>query len=244
MESGSNTTDMMNTQESPINQLDLQLGDIIELVSPTNSEYHETSNYIHYIDNTQIHITNITSLKEHQLNLTEDGTFTDESIQQVVLFSRSDEKGYARQHQLLPKAWVNIHFGGEVPVIITGQIGNLEEDMIEVITYPELKTIYIDFRYQGIPLDVPIDKIVIREKPASIKSTGSLALMKQAADEGTQYTEPEEELVIESTDMEEYIAHIPEGKEEDKNIKTVLHQNQLDHKYIDYYHKKQLTHYL
>jgi len=228
MESGSNTTDMMNTQESPINQLDLQLGDIIELVSPTNSEYHETSNYIHYIDNTQIHITNITSLKEHQLNLTENGTFTDESIQQVVLFSRSDEKGYARQHQLLPKAWVNIHFGGEVPVIITGQIGNLEEDMIEVITYPELKTIYIDFRYQGIPLDVPIDKIVIREKPASIKSTGSLALMKQAVVEGTQYTEPEEELVIESTDMEEYIAHIPEGKEEDKNIKTVLHELYTD----------------
>jgi len=31
MESGSNTTDMMNTQESPINQLDLQLGDIVNI---------------------------------------------------------------------------------------------------------------------------------------------------------------------------------------------------------------------
>lgn len=225
MESESNT---IHTMESPINQINLQLGDIIEIVSPTNSEYHETTNYIHYIDDKQIHVTNVTSLKEHQLNLSEEGTFTDESIQQVILLNRSDEKGYARQNQLLPKTWVNVHFGGEVPTIFTGQIGNLEEDMIEIITYPELKTIYIDFKYQGIPLDIPIEKIIIREKPATLKSTGSLALMKQAAIEGNEYIEPEEQVVIESTDMEEYIAHIPEGKKEDENIKTVLHDLYTD----------------
>lgn len=228
MESESNTTDIMNTHESPINQINLQLGDIIEIVSPTNGEYHETTNYIHYIDENQIHITNVTSLKEHQLNLTEDGMFTDESIQQIILLNRSDEKGYARQHQLMPKVWINVHFGGEVPAIFTGQISNLEEDMIEIITYPELKTIYVDFKYQGIPLDIPIDKIIIREKPASIKSSGSLALMKQSAEEGSEFVEPEDEIIIEETDTEMYISHIPEGKKEDENMKTVLHDLYTD----------------
>ena len=106
-DNNANQETMVNSQFQNIH---LQYGDIIEIVSPANEEYHETTNYIHYIDNKQIRLTNVTSLKERQLNFTEDGLLTDESIQQIILISRSDEKGYASQHNLLPNTWINIFF--------------------------------------------------------------------------------------------------------------------------------------
>ena len=42
----------------------LELGDVIEIVSPANSEYHETTNYIQFIDNTQIKLLNVATLNE------------------------------------------------------------------------------------------------------------------------------------------------------------------------------------
>ena len=211
-----------------IDDLELQLGDIIELVSPTNEEYHETTNYIHYIDSKQILLTNVSSIKQFQLNINESRRFTDESITQVILLSRSDEKGYARQQHLLPNTWINIYFGGELPTIITGQISNLEEDMIEVITYPEMRTIYIDFKYQGIPQDIPIDKILIREKPANFKKVGTLAMMKDAILNDEEYVEPNEQAEIEFTDMGESISKIPENKEEQENIRKQLQDMYVD----------------
>ena len=74
--------------------------------------------------------------EQHQLK--------DESIQSIHLLSRSEEKGYAKQHNLVPSTWIDIHFGGDVPVIITGEITNLEEDMIEITTFPAMEVIYID----------------------------------------------------------------------------------------------------
>ena len=144
--------------------IDLDLGDIIEIISPQNPEYHETTNYIDYIDDKVILLTNVGSLISFKLNRKSDGSFSDESIEQIILLSRTEEKGYARQHNLLPNTWIDVHFSGEMPLIITGQISNLEEDMIEIITYPDMDTIYIDFKYKGIPLDIPIEKFVISEK--------------------------------------------------------------------------------
>ena len=48
---------------------------------------------------------------------------------------------------MLPETWVNIYFGGDIPTIITGQITDLEEDMIEIKTHPEEDIIYINFEY-------------------------------------------------------------------------------------------------
>ena len=124
----------------------LELGDIIELISPANDIMHESTVFIKYIDNNFIQLINVSTLKEYQLNIDENGFITDESIIQVNLLSRSDEKGYVRQNNLLPNTWINIHIGGEIPAIITGEIANIEEDMLEIITYPELKTIFIDFK--------------------------------------------------------------------------------------------------
>jgi len=207
----------------------LELGDIIEVISPANDALHENSLYIKYIDNKHIRLINVATLKEVQLNIDEAGKLTDESIIQINLLSRSEDKGYARQNNLLPKTWITIHVGGEIPTAITGEITNLEEDMIELITYPELKTIYVDFKYQGIPLDIPIEKILIREKPASLKSVGSLSRIKQGLEEGEEYEFPDEEFAsIEFTDSGESVIRIPESKPLEPGIREVLRDLYVD----------------
>ena len=199
----------------------LELGDIIELISPANDIMHESTMFIKYIDNKFIRLINVSTLKEYQLNIDENGFITDESIIQVNLLSRSDEKGYVRQNNLLPTTWINIHIGGEIPAIITGEIVNIEEDMLEIITYPELKTIFIDFKYQGIPLDIPIEQIIIREKPNTLKNIKSLALIKQGLEDGEEYEVPDEEFAsIQFNESGDSIINIPEGKTE-QNIHDV-----------------------
>ena len=146
--------------------LQLQLGDIIQIESPSNDIYHENVYLITYIDDKQIEIQDITSLKKTTLVIKDNGELADESIDAISLLSRDEETGYARQNGLLPKTWITITMGGDLPAIFTGEITNLEEDMIEVQTYPEKETIYIDFGYKGLPKDLPIKSIEIREPPA------------------------------------------------------------------------------
>lgn len=204
----------------------LELGDIIEIESPRNLEYHETTNFIYYIDDKVIEATNVSSMKNIQLNLNEFGNLTDESIEKITLLDRSNEKGYARQNNLFPSQWINIHFSGDMPAIITGQITNLEEDMIEIITYPEMETIYINFEYHGIPKHIPIEKIVIREKPASLTSVSSLSLLKDSTLEGedVEIDQP----IMEFTDNGESVIDTPIDQPADKDIKSVLHELYTD----------------
>ena len=193
------------------NNIDLDLGDIIEIISPQNPEYHETTNYIDYIDDKVILLTNVGSLVNYKLNRKEDGSFSDESIEQIILLNRSEEKGYARQNNLIPNTWVDVHFSGEMPIIITGQISNLEDDMIEIITYPDMDTIYIDFKYQGIPLDIPIDKFVIREKPGALKTkklTSKLNFKKRQLSKAAAAGEDTSSLQAEIRNLEASIAEI------------------------------------
>ena len=229
--------DMSNSNNiEPSNEINptisLELGDIIEIVAPTNVALHENSMYIKYIDNQHIQLIHIASLAETQINLDETGNLTDESIIQINLLSRSENKGYARQNNLQPRTWVSIHIGGDIPAIITGEIAILEEDMIEIVTYPELKTIYIDFKYQGIPQNIPIDKIIIREKPASLKSAMSLSMLKQGLEEGELFEFPEEGeeevATIEFTNSGESIISIPENMPQTRNIHDVLRDLYVD----------------
>ena len=151
----------------------LQLGDIIKIISPGHDELHEQTFFIDYIDSEKIKLINVeilpgmTALRKHMLRI-KDGTIADESIRQIILLDRSSEEGYARQNGLLPETWLDIYFSGEVPTIITCKITNLEEDMIELLTYPARDALYIDFEYKGIPENIPISKIVIREAPSTI----------------------------------------------------------------------------
>ena len=165
------------------NQLVLKFGDIIEIISPANAKYHQKTFYINYIDDSEIEILDVNTAFKHILSLYDSGELTDESIKRIHLLSRSPDEGYAKQNGLLVGKWINIHFNGEVPTVITGEITNIDEDMIEVMTYPEVETIYINFEYKGIPRFLPIEKIVLREIPKSIK--GSLRkMMDDVSEEG------------------------------------------------------------
>ena len=150
---------------SPEEILQLQLGDIIQIESPTNDKFNDNIFLITYIDNQQIEVQDIDSLAKTTLLLSEDGGLEDETIDSISLLSRDKEEGYARQHGLVPKTWVTLTFGGDLPAIFTGEITNLEEDMIEIKTYPEKQVIYIDFAYKGLPKTLPIKSIDIRDPP-------------------------------------------------------------------------------
>jgi hypothetical protein len=210
----------------------LELGDIIEINAPTNPDIHEMTFMIQYIDDEEIQIINVASNRRFLLKITPEGRFTDESITDIFLLDRSEDKGYARQNSLLPKTWVDVYLTGEVPVIISGEITNLEEDMIEITTFPELRTIYINFGYNGLPQNIPIEKIIIREKPASLKGVSSLNTIKNNLDEGEVFDPselPEDELAtMEFTESGESIIKIPENAVPDEDIRENLHDLYID----------------
>ena len=149
--------------------IELKLGDIIEIGSPTNSLYHQNSYFIEYIDEFNIDLINISSLDKTTLSINESNSaFTDESITSVYLLKRNEDSGFAKQNNLNVHTWINIEIGGEYPKKYTGEITNIIEDMIEVTTYPERLVLNIDFEYKGIPRNLPIESIEIREKPKDI----------------------------------------------------------------------------
>ena len=219
----------------------LSLGDIIQITAPTNIDINNHIFLIKYLDNNRIQLIDATSgdqLQEIELNIT-DGKLGDETIQEIAILQKASEKGFARQHKLLPEKWINIYFGGQLPAVITGKIMNLDEDMIEIETYPSKKRIFIDFGYKGIPLNIPIEKIIIRKAPLGLSreeegeeeeeeeeakvSPDLSALIKEAdeivfddgEEEMVQVVEvPEEErrfgISVQSEDMlDELLAHIP-----------------------------------
>jgi len=215
----------VKSMDKPETGISLELGDIIQINSPSNEEYHEQTFLIQYIDNHNIHILNISTYQEKVLNIIDNKHLSDESITQIKLLSRSNEKGYARQNNLLPDTWIDIHFGGEFPSVITGKITNLEEDMIEITSYPAINVLYIDFEYQGVPKDIPIDSIVIRERPSSVeditKPDEEYGFPKEATNESTEAT-------MEFTDTGESIISIPESAKPNENIHEVLQHIYLD----------------
>ena len=145
----------------------LQLGDIIQIQAPSNSELDKLIFIINYIDNRKITLIKPVDDSITVLNINEDGNLSDESITSIDILSRADSNSYAKQHKLLPGIFVDVHIGGDIPLTITGEITNLEEDMIEIKIYDSDELIYIDFGYKGIPEDIPIKQIVIREPPKS-----------------------------------------------------------------------------
>jgi len=117
-------------------KIELQLGDIIQIQDPNNEKIHKQTFLIEYLDPRILKINNVETFDELQLPISEDGILGNGSIESILLLSRAENKGYSKQNNLVPGTWINIHFGGEIPAIITGEITNLEEDMIEITTYP------------------------------------------------------------------------------------------------------------
>ena len=152
----------MSTNNS--NSIFLQLGDIIKITSPTNSAYHDKTFFIQYIDNEYMKIIN--NDFEDILTFSSNQRLNDTSIIRIDLLKRNEFKGFAKQNNLIQGTWVNIYFTGNVPIIVTGFIQSLEEDMIEIKLYPDDSYIYIDFAYKGIPKNLNIEKIEIRNSPS------------------------------------------------------------------------------
>ena len=209
------------------NGISLELRDIIQIMAPTNIDVHEQTFIINYIDSQKISLVNVSTFLKHVLYIDLDGAFTDESITQILLLDRSEEKGYARQNGLVTKKWVDIHFGGEIPFILTGEITNLEEDMIEITTFPAMRVVYIDFKYQGIPEELPIEEIVLRPKPAVMEKVGSFTNLEPSCEGSCDFPQ-REDATIEYTETGESIISIPSSLSPDENIRDVLHNMYID----------------
>ncbi len=200
---------------SPTNQI--LLGDIIEFDSPDNPEYHQQSFIVSYIDEQKLRLFNIATKQHGALHIDPDtGKFTDESIVGITLLDRSEDAGFARQNGLYVQTWVDVYFGGELPAVITGEITNLDEDCIEITTYPDIKVIYIDFGYRGIPEDLPIEKIVIRDKPASMRNMSMADVQRMDSEV------EEEEASMEMIPSGEMVITVPENAQADNLIKDRL----------------------
>jgi hypothetical protein len=219
-------------QSPPNHNIELRLGDIIELDAPSNRDIHQNTYYITYIDHTIIRLVNVADAKTHVLYVSETTRqFTDESIQRIRILSRSDELGFARQNGLLPKTWVDVHFGGEIPATITGEITNLDEDQIEITTFPDLEVLYIDFEYKGIPEHIPIQQIVLRRKPTALKGIRSIkSLQGTEEDIADAIADADSDKAhIEFSPEGESSVYIPEDPEYDENIRKDLHRQYVEH---------------
>ena len=213
--------------DSPHNDITLELGDIIQISAEANDSLHKNNFFISYIDDQDVEIHNISTFEPAVLHLNENGILTDESIQEILLLSRSEEPGYARQHLLLPGTWIDLHFNGDPYTSITGEITNLEEDMIEITTYPDMNVIYIDFAYQGIPKHLPLENITIRTKPKSLEKIASLVdIRDQEQDEIVDMLEKEAESTssMQYNDSGEIIIRLPEGAQSDDTVRDKLHE--------------------
>jgi len=155
-------TDSIN-QENQIT-IELQLGDVIEIKNPINEQLNDKTFIIDYIDSEKMILTDTNSLNTIRLSISPDGIIGDGNTTHISIISRNDSRGYAEQNGLLLGKWINIYFGGEFPAIITGEITNLENDMIEIKSI-DGDTLYLNFDYKGLPEDLPIELIEIREKP-------------------------------------------------------------------------------
>ena len=157
--------------ESLEESVSILIGDIIQLMAPSEPIINETIFLVDYVDNKIIKlISTEDGTSTYNLVIKPDGNLSNESITGINILSRSDKVGYSRQNNLFPNTWIDVFFGGDLPTTITGLITNLEEDMIEIKTYPDDDVIYIDFGYKGIPRDLPIERIVVRNAPAELSS--------------------------------------------------------------------------
>ena len=142
--------------------INLQFGDIIEIISPENPMLNLQEFFIEFINSDKIILLNIKNQTEIKLDIT-NGEL-DDSIQQINLLSRADSPSFAVQNNLIPGTWIEILFKID-DLEIRGEIISLEEDQIEIKTYPSNDSIYIDFAYEGIPEDLEIKNINIIKNP-------------------------------------------------------------------------------
>ena len=184
--------------------INLQLGDIIEIIATSNKSLHEKQFYIKYIDATKIEIINQET--EITLQIKDNRELYEESIESINILNNADKPGYALQNNLLPGIWISIYFTGSLPIIINGVITNLENDMIEIKTYPKNEYIYIDFEYKGIPANLNIEKIKIIDSfdksKEDISEEQSIEEQSRSLEQDIEYTDKIKEIILEADAIE------------------------------------------
>ena len=213
--------------------INLQVGDIIEFVAPTDSKINAKTFLIKYLDKEKLNIIGQDGV-EVIININEDGTLRNESIESIAILSRADSPSYARQNGLVSNQWVDLHFGGELPVIMTGLITNLDEDQIEIKLVDD-ETIYIDFAYKGIPEDLPLEQIVKREPPTADKPADMLSPipekpMPDSPEDDINADTPQELEVDQQDGTADSPLPAPEFRERVKNVLIAADQIQFGEK--------------
>ena len=136
----------------------LELGAIIKIISESKSILHNKYFLIDYLDNDKIII--IDQNKTSRKLSIKDGTIEDTSITQIIVVDRPEHPGFAKQNEMEIGTWWSIHFAFDGGEIIKGKIVGLENDQIELQSpqYPDTPLV-IDFQYKGIPEDLNIISI-------------------------------------------------------------------------------------
>lgn len=200
--------------------LDLQLGDIIKIYSPRNDDYHEKVFYINYLDSLQLHIVN--DKEKHILNINDKSMLSDKSITEIDLLYRNKDKGFVKQNDFKEGDWLNIYFLGNEPFILICEITQIIEDAIEIKRYQTGEILYIDFGYNGIPLNLNIEKIEKRynSPEEGTKENDKLEEKRQESDDVDDIDDLE--IVKEKKEKEEDKEKDEEKQEEDNENEEVI----------------------
>lgn len=158
----------------------IQLGDIISFVTENpNDDMNNLLFYVTYIDAVRIQLKQIESPSTNyviELNIRGENKhvfYGQNKIPTWRLLYRNKYPGFAKQNNLIKGTWLDIQFDVSTPnILVTGEIVDVIEDMIVLNLYNgDNKRFYINFNYSGLPPDLHIVSIKLREKPRAVKVT-------------------------------------------------------------------------
>jgi hypothetical protein len=146
----------MQNNEKTNEEFEPMLGMIIKIVAPNDSRFDNKYFLIDYLDDNLMKIID-DNYKTYNLTI-ENNEFNEKSISYILPVHTPLYLGYAKQNGLIPGTWWTIEYNPENanPQLYNGEITNLEEDQIEFKIQDTEDIMYIDFKYKGIPLDMPI----------------------------------------------------------------------------------------
>ena len=199
--------------DEAVTDFSLHYGDVIKIVASQNADIDGMIYYIDFIDQERIRCISQESSPTtiHEFRRDKDtGEITDHSIEAIeILYANTD--GFAVTNGLLPEQWISITFDFDQDTKLTflGQIKSLEEDQIEIELERMESSIYVDFKYQGLPLSPKIH-IELRDLP----DDNIMPLQEgegknvESNDEDKNETEDEDE----SNDNNEYESSLQHGR--------------------------------
>jgi hypothetical protein len=128
----------------------LELGDMVRLDTATG-QWKNVIFSVDYLSETRIDLKNVKTCETVVLIINDQGEITNASIDNWEILFRFPERGYARQHGLVPGVAVELTLVDNT--VVHGRIVQAVEDMIEIQTASAAASIpvFIDFEYKGLP---------------------------------------------------------------------------------------------